>query len=191
MSNRNAALVVIDVQNAMVEAAHRGEELLKNIGDLLEKARKSETPVIFMQHDDDEYEPMMPGEPGWEIHESVSPRDGESVIRKRFSDSFFETSLGDELRSRDAGRLVVAGLSTEFCVDATSRGAVERGYEVTLAGDAHTTVKDEILEMEGRGFISAEQIISHHNFLLGGIHYARPDRKISVEETAGIEFVRP
>lgn len=189
MENRNTALVVIDVQNAMVEAAYRKEELLKNIGDLLEKARAATAPIIFMQHDD-EYEPMKPGEPGWEIHESMATRDDEPVIRKRFSDSFYETSLGEELRSRNVGRLVVAGMSTEYCVDATCRGAVERGYEVTLAGDAHTTESDEVREMMGQSSISAEQVVAHHNYLLGGIHNARPDRKILVEEAAGIEFVR-
>ncbi len=122
MEKRNTALVVIDVQNAMVEAAHRKEDLLRNIGDLLEKARQSEAPIIFMQHDDDEYEPMKPGEPGWRIHESMSPRNNEPVIRKRYSDSFYETSLGEELRSRRIGHLVAAGMSTEFCVDATCRG---------------------------------------------------------------------
>lgn len=190
MEDRRTALVVIDVQNAMVEAAHRGDELLGNIGHLLEKARTTETPVIFMQHDDDEYEPMKPGEPGWQIHESMSPRNGEPVIRKRFSDSFYETSLEEELRSRGVDRLIIAGMSTEYCVDATCRGAVEKGYSVTLAGDSHTTESDEVREMMGHNFISAEQIIAHHNYLLGGIHNARPDREIAVRDAAEIEFIR-
>ncbi len=190
MPDTNTALVVIDVQNEMVEAAYRGKELLRSLGDLLEKARALETPIVFMQHDDDEYEPMRPGEPGWEIHDSMSPRNGESVIRKRFSDSFYETSLGEELRSQSVGHLVIAGMSTEYCVDATCRSAVERGYEVTLAGDAHATANDEVREMMGQGSISAEQIVAHHNFLLGNLHNARPDRKISVKETAEIEFAK-
>lgn len=188
MPDRNTALVVIDVQNTMVEEAHRGGELLENIEALLEKARSSGTSVIFIQHDDSEYEPMMPGKPGWELHPRMSPRDDEPILRKRFSDSFYETSLGDELRSRSIGHLVIAGMDSAFCVDATSRSAVERGYEVTLAGDAHTTASDEAREMMGMGFISAEQVVAHHNFLLGGIHNARPDREISVKETAEIEF---
>ncbi len=190
MENLNTALVVIDVQNAMVEEAHRGEDLLRNIGDLLKKARSAETPIIFMQHDEDEYEPMKPGEPGWQIHESMSPRNDEPVIRKRFSDSFYETSLGEELLSRRIGHLVIAGMSTEYCVDATSRGALERGYEVTLAGDAHTTASDEAREMMGQGFISAAQVVAHHNHLLGGIHNVRSDREILVEDAAEIEFAR-
>ncbi|MGH3090491.1 MAG: cysteine hydrolase family protein [Rubrobacteraceae bacterium] len=182
----NTALIVIDVQNAMVEEAHRKEELLKNIGWLLERARSTETPIIFMQHDDDEYEPMMPGEPGWQIHESMATREDEPVIRKRFSDSFYDTSLEEELRSRGVGRLIVAGMSTEYCVD--RRVGAERGYGVTLAGDAHTTGGDEIREMMGQGFISAEQIVARHNFLLGGIHNARPGREIAVRKASEIEF---
>ncbi len=67
-------------------------------------------------------------------------------------------------------------------------GALERGYEVTLAGDAHITAGDEVREMMGQGFISAAQIVAHHNHLLGGIHNVRSDREILVEDAAEIEF---
>lgn len=180
------ALLVIDVQNAMVEAAHRGEELLENIGVLLEEARGAEAPVIFVQHDGDEYyEPMMPGRPGWQIHERVAPRQEDSVIRKQESDSFCGTALEEELRSRGIGRVVVTGMSSEACVDTTCRSALSRGYAVTLAADTHTTVNDAVLAMMGRGAVSAAQIVAHHNDILGNL--SSPDR-IQVRPAASIVF---
>ena len=178
--------MVIDVQNAMVEAAHRGEELLGNVGLLLEEARGAGAPVVFVQHDGGEdYEPMMPGRPGWQLHERVAPRQGEAVIRKQESDSFYATTLDEELCSRGVGRVVVAGMSSEACVDSTCRSALSRGYRVTLAGDAHTTVNDRVLAMMGRGEVSAAQIVAHHNDVLGGL--SSPDR-IRVMPAAGIVF---
>ena len=183
---RGVALLVIDVQNAMVEAAHRGEELLENVGLLLEEARGVGAPVVFVQHDGGEYyEPMMPGRPGWEIHERVAPRQGEMVIRKQESDSFYATTLEEQLRSRGIGRVVVAGMISEECVDTTCRSALSRGYCVTLAEDAHTTVNDAMLAMMGRGDVSAAQIVAHHNGVLGGL--SSPDR-IMVRPAASVVF---
>ncbi|MDP9488035.1 MAG: cysteine hydrolase [Actinomycetota bacterium] len=183
---RGVALLVIDVQNAMVQAAHRGEELLENVGLLLAEARRAGAPVVFVQHDGGEdYEPMMPGRSGWEIHERVAPRQGEPVIRKQESDSFYDTALEEELRSHGIGRVVVAGMSSEACVDTTCRSALSRGYVVTLAGDAHTTVNDAVLAMMGREEVSAAQIVAHHNDVLGSL--SSPDR-IGVKPAASIVF---
>ena len=183
---QGVALLVIDVQSAMVEAAHRGEKLLENVGLLLEEARGAGAPVVFVQHDGGEdYEPMMPGRPGWQIHERVAPRQGEAVIRKQESDPFYGTALEEELCSRGIGRVVVAGMNSEECVDTTCRSALSRGYCVTLAGDAHTTVNDAVLAMMGRGEISAAQIVAHHNDVLGSL--SSPDR-IEVRPAAGIVF---
>ena len=183
---RGVALLVIDVQNAMVEAAHRGEELLENVGLLIEEARGAGAPVVFVQHDGGEYyEPMMPGRPGWQIHERVAPRQGEPVVRKQESDSFYGTALEEELRSRGIGRVVVAGMSSEACVDSTCRSALSRGYRVILAGDAHTTVSDAVLAVMGRGAVSAAQIVEHHNDVLGSL--SSPDR-IRVMPASSIVF---
>lgn len=68
------------------------------------------------------------------------------------------------------------------------RGALEHGFGVTLAGDAHTTVNDEVLGMMNRSFISAARIVAHHNHLLAGLRYVRPDREVLVQNTAEIAF---
>jgi nicotinamidase-related amidase len=73
---------------------------------------------------------------GWKICPSLQPADGECVIRKRESDSFFGTTLQQELKKRGIAHLIVAGAMTEYCVETTCLRAASFGYDVTLASDA-------------------------------------------------------
>ena len=156
----DVALLVIDVQNGVVDwsaPSTGGDAVLARIGELLLKARESGAPVIFVQHDGDEGGRLAVGSKGWEIHPRVAPAAGETIVRKRASDSFYETTLQGELERRGVRRLVVTGCRTQYCVDTTCRAAVSLGYDVTLAADAHTTVDD---------VLPAPQIIAHHNSTL-------------------------
>ena len=76
------------------------------------------------------------GTPGAEIDARVAPRDGETVVVKHAPNSFRETPLEDLLRAQGATDLIVAGMMTSMCVDATVRAAADLGYSVTVAADA-------------------------------------------------------
>ena len=155
-------LLVIDVQVGIIETlrAYRGREVLEQINKLLSKARASNAPIIYIQHDGEQGHPLEVGSSGWQIHPDNKPREGDLIIHKRASDSFFETTLQHELEARSVKHLIVSGCMTEYCVDTTSRRAVSLGYDVTLVSDAHTTIDNKLL--------SAAQIIAHHNALLDG-----------------------
>jgi len=157
-----AALLVVDVQVGLVELmpAELQAAVLSRIGILVEKARAARRPVIYIQHDGVKGHPLEPGTKGWEIHPSVAPAAGDPVIRKRESDSFFETGLQRELQQKRVTRLIVAGGMTEYCVDTTCRRATSLGYDVTLVSDAHFT--------RDNGVLTAANIIAHHNFVLDG-----------------------
>ncbi len=158
------ALMIIDVQIAMFSplegsAVWNGEKVLHNIDLLLENARESRIPVIFIQHtnpDDAEY---AEGLPTWHIHPEIAPLPGETVIRKRYWDSFQDTPLQELLQEKKIDRLIIVGMQTEYCVDTTVRSALGRGYEVVFVKDAHTTFDTPLLK--------AEQIVAHHNRVLG------------------------
>ncbi len=160
MANPSSALLIIDVQSGLVELipAEVKNRVLPKIEALLTKARASKIPVIYIQHDGAKGHPLETHTKGWDIHPSISPADGDRIIRKRESDSFFETDLQKELRKRGITRLVVAGGMTEYCVDTTCRRATSLGYDVTLAGDAHLTRDNKVL--------TAVNIIAHHNLVL-------------------------
>jgi nicotinamidase-related amidase len=178
--NKDTALLIIDVQKDVVdwsEPLSNGSEVLKNINSLLTKARESNTPVIFIQHNGEDGGRLAVGSSGWEIHPAIAPVDGELIIGKYASDSFYETSLQDELNKRGIKHLVVVGCRTQFCVDTTCRSATSLGYNVTLAKDAHTTMND---------VLTAAQIIAHHNSTLddfGNVNYI-----ITAKESKEITF---
>ena len=116
---------------------------------LLESFRAAGDPVFHMRHvwDEDEATFMRPGTEGAEIHESVAPQEGETVISKEYPNSFRETELESELRKAGVDELVVCGMMTSMCVDATVRAAVDLGFETTVAHDACATCD---LEFGGR-----------------------------------------
>ena len=182
MLSKDTALLVVDVQSRVVDwsqpSSEGSEEVLARINDLLAKARAASVPVIYVQHDGDEGGRLAPGSEGWRIHPSIAPLDAETVIRKRASDSFYETSLEEELKAHNIRHLVVVGCRTQYCVDATCRSAVSRGYDVTLARDAHMTVDTETLK--------ASQIIAHHNETLDD--FGNDKHVVTVKESRAIDF---
>jgi nicotinamidase-related amidase len=136
------------------------DRVLSNITVLLSKARSSEVPVLFIQHDGPKGHPIEAETAAWAIHPSILPMSGEPVIRKKASDSFFETGLAEALKTGEISHLIVVGGMTEYCVDTTCRRAVTLGYDVTLVADAHLRRDTPDL--------TAAQIIAHHNLLLDG-----------------------
>lgn len=135
------ALLIIDVQNAMIAVDNpvfQAKEKIQNIQSLIKKARAKTIPVIYVQHNElgSEFEN---GTDTWQIFNGIKPHEGDVIIQKTESDSFFETPLKETLDRNNIDQLVIVGMQTEYCVNATSTRAVELGYEVTLVKDAHST----------------------------------------------------
>jgi len=157
------ALLIIDMQLGNFLEPHpiyKGGELLSRVESLINKARIARIPVIYVQHnggcgDPDEY-----GTNGWQIHPSLKPVKGDILIQKESPDSFYRTRLRHELESKGIKTLVIAGLQTEYCIDTTCRQAYSIGYDTILVSDAHSTWDSQSL--------TAEQVIQHHNQVLGG-----------------------
>ena len=141
----DTVLLIIDVQNdyfrggAMeLEGADAAGE---KAGAVLRRFRERGEPIIHVRHTS--VRPgstfFLPGTRGAEIHESVRPQAGESVIEKNFPNSFRNTPLREKLEALGAKNLVVAGMMTHMCVDASVRQAADLGYKITLLGDACAT----------------------------------------------------
>ena len=159
---KETGLLVIDVQRGLFTdygPLFQEQQMLSAIKKLISSARAAGAPVIYIQHCANEGESLAPSTEGWQIHAEIQPSEGDTVIQKRFSDSFKNTSLQHELESRGIKRLVIAGLQTEYCVDSTCREAFSRDYNVTLVSDGHSTYDTETLK--------AQDIIAHHNEILG------------------------
>ena len=137
LDNRpNTALLVVDVQNGVVAGASGRDDVVANIGSLVEKARREEVPVVWVQHSS---EALAPGSDAWQIGPELSPAAAEPLVPKTYGDSFEATSLETVLSDLGVGRLVVVGAQTDACVRSTLHGAFVRGYDAMLVSDAHTT----------------------------------------------------
>jgi nicotinamidase-related amidase len=139
------ALVIVDIQNDYFPGGahplHEPASAAANAAALLARFREAGDPVFHVQHVAAEPDSpfMREGSHGVEIHESVAPADGEPVVQKEHPNSFRETSLADDLRARGVDEVVVCGMMTAMCVDATVRAADDLGFTVTVAHDACAT----------------------------------------------------
>lgn len=135
-------LVIVDIQRDYFPGgAHPlvgADAAADRAAELLGHHRSQGLPVIHVQHEsrDEGARMLVPGTPGGEIDPRVAPRSGETVIRKTFPNAFVETPLHDLLRRGEASDLVIVGMMSSMCVDATVRAASDLGYDVTVAADA-------------------------------------------------------
>ena len=136
LGRSKSALLVIDVQNQVVEGAYNKDQVIANINVAVTKARAAGVPVVWVQHSDNW---MAIGSDDWQIVPELQPAEGEAKVGKLYRNSFEATDLESVLKGLDVGHVYVSGAQTNNCVRFTSHGALDRGYDVTLITDAHTT----------------------------------------------------
>ncbi|WP_026228340.1 cysteine hydrolase family protein [Paraburkholderia atlantica] len=176
----NTALLVIDLQNAVVANAYRRNEVLDAVNVLIERARTARVPVVWIQHTDDD---LTEGSEAWQIVAELVPGPGEAIVEKSYRDAFEDTDLEQVLSRLGVGQLIVTGAQTDMCVRSTLHGALARGYDATLVGDAHTTV-----DMTQRGAPSPDAVISHTNMYWS--NQRAPGRLGRVIESKEVDFAR-
>ncbi len=84
------------------------------------------------------------GDPGWQVDAELAPRRTEPVINKKSAGTFCTTDLEKRLRAQQIDSLIVTGVATDGCVSSTAREAADRGFKVTIAGDACTTMSEQL-----------------------------------------------
>jgi nicotinamidase-related amidase len=141
----DTALLIIDLQNDYFPRGamelEGAEAACKRAAEALAAFRAKGLPVFHVQHLS--VRPgatfFLPGTKGAEIHGGVRPAASEAVVQKNFPNSFRNTDLQQRLEAAGVKHLVVAGMMTSMCVDATVRQAADLGYRVTLMADACAT----------------------------------------------------
>ena len=144
------ALLLIDIQNDYFEKGTMtlvgSDKASENARLILDKFRADSLPIIHIQHiaTIPTAKFFLPNTKGAEIHDIVKPLGREKVIIKHYPNSFRETELLDYLASKNITDLVICGMMTHMCVDATSRAAKDFGFRIVLIGDACATKDQEI-----------------------------------------------
>jgi nicotinamidase-related amidase len=174
----NTALLVVDVQNGVVAGAHERDAVVGNVASLVEKARESGVPVVWVQHSDDH---LARETEEWRIVPELAPAEDEPLVEKNYGDSFEATNLEPVLAGLGVGRLVVAGAQTDACIRSTLHGAFVRGYDAVLVSDAHTTE-----DLSPWGAPSPELVIAHTNLYWSD--QAAPGRTAGTVETKDVDF---
>jgi nicotinamidase-related amidase len=138
----NKGLLIIDIQNDYFENGPAelvgSNEAAVNAKLILEKFRNENLPVIHIQHISTRSNAtyFLAGTKGAEIHENVQPKPNEKIIVKHFPNGFRETALLEYLTSNGISDLVICGMMTHMCVDATTRAAKDYGFNCVVIGDA-------------------------------------------------------
>lgn len=173
------ALLVIDVQQGVVDGAHRRDEVVAAIAALVGRARDESVPVVWVQHSDEE---LVRDSVEWAYVPELVPAETEALVHKSYGDSFEGTDLSDILAEAGVGRLIVAGAETDACIRSTIHGAFTRGYDVTLVGDAHTAG-----DKSPWGAPPVPDVIAHTNLYWS--FQAAPGRTAAVVPAAEVTFV--
>ncbi len=182
LENRpNTALLVVDVQNCVVAQAHERDAVVANVSSLVEKARREQVPVVWVQHHDKCEDGIVRGSEGWRIVPELVPEESEPLVEKTYGDSFEDTTLESVLSVLGVGRLFVAGAQTDACIRSTLHGAFTRGYDTVLVSDAHTTE-----DLTKWGAPAPDQVIAHTNLYWS--YQNEPGRTAGTVKTKEIDF---
>jgi nicotinamidase-related amidase len=150
-----SALLLIDIQNDYFPGGKMelegSLEATEKARQVLSRFRKKALPLAHIQHLSTRPGAsfFIAGTEGAEIHAHVKPLSGEPVIRKHYPNAFRDTSLLEDLRKHDVRQVVIAGMMTHMCVDATTRAAFDYGFQCIVLQDACATralsFNDEII----------------------------------------------
>lgn len=160
-----SCLLLIDLQNDYFDGGNNtlngSLEAVHNAKRLLDTFRKSKYHICHVKHIN-----LRPGATfflknsiGSEIHKMVEPEGNEIVITKNYPNSFHKTDLYNFFKNNNIDNLIISGMMTHMCVDATTRAAFDLGFQCTVIYDACAT-KD--LEINGKKISSVDV---HNSFM--------------------------
>lgn len=172
---KNIGLLVVDMQEALVkEKPYNDEITINNIKLLINKCRENNVEVIYVRHDGGKGDELEYGAEGWQIHSKIAPVEGEKIVEKRFNSSFRNTDLREYLIERNIATIILVGMQTEYCFDATCKVGFEYGYNLIIPEGANTTFDNE--------YMSGKEIYDYYNFKIWKNRFAKLEKVQEVIE---------
>jgi nicotinamidase-related amidase len=175
-----SALLVVDAQVGVLATVWESARVVAQLEKLVAKARAAGVPVLWVQHADDE---LKHGSAAWQLMPNFVPTAAEPIIHKRHNSSFALTDLDQRLRALGVTRVVLAGAASNWCIRSTAYAALERGYDLALVSDAHST---EALRLPDGKTVPAEVIVAELNAVLEWV--SAPNVRTEVKTTDALKF---
>lgn len=158
-------LLVVDTQKLLVNnKLYNFEIFVKNIKNLIETARENNLEIIYVVHDDGEESDLTKGKEGFEIYEEFRALEHEKTFVKNVNSSFRKTGLLEYLREKNEKDIIVVGLQTDKCIDATIKCGFEHGFNMIVPSYTNSTVDND--------FINREQSYKYYNEFMWEGRYA-------------------
>lgn len=173
---KNLALLIIDVQNELIHSnPYNKENVIENIKSLIYTSRKNNVEIIYVQHTSLVDSPYSKGRYSWEIYNDVKPSEVDTIFYKNYNSAFYKTSLHDYLQRKNISNLILTGLQTEYCMDATVKSAFDLGYTIYIPEESNTTFNNE--------FLSGENLYKFYNYTIWNNRFANV---ISLEKSLNL-----
>lgn len=169
-------LLVVDAQQAIVNSSlYQADLFISNVKALIETARQNHIEVIYVRHDDGPRSALTKGNDGFEIYDGFRPAGHEKIFDKCVNSAFRNTGLSEYLKQKNENTVVIVGLQTEYCIDATVKAGFEHGFRMIVPENTNSTFDNR--------FLSSEMTYRYYNELIWNGRYAAC---ISFQEAIGL-----
>lgn len=159
-------LLIVDTQKLIMnEKVYRFSALVDGIKALIKAARANGTEVVYVRHDDGAGEALTKGTEGYEIYEEFAPLPDEKVFDKTVNSPFRDSGLLEYLKGKGETEIIVTGLQTDYCIDATVKCGFEHGFGVIVPEGCNSTVDND--------YMTAEQTYRYYNSFMWNKRYAK------------------
>ena len=166
-------LLVIDTQKLIINnKLYKFNNFVDNVKTLINCARENNVEVVYVRHDDGPNSELTKGEEGFEIYDEFKPMNNEKIFDKEVNSAFRGTKLLEYLNSKNEKDVIITGLQSDYCIDATIKCGFEYGFNIIVPAYANTTMDNM--------FMSAEQSYKYYNEFMWNGRYAQ---YISIEDT--------
>ena len=142
-------LIVIDMQKALMDdELYNYEGFVENVAKIIDTARENNVEVIYVQHDAGPGTGFSIGDEAFEIADEVAPQEDEKIFVKTINSCFGNKDFTAYLEESKDDTLMIVGLQTNFCIDATVKSAFERGYNVIIPEGTNSTFDNSYMTGE-------------------------------------------
>lgn len=165
-------LLVVDTQKLLVnKTLYNFESFVENIKKLIGVAKEKQKEIIYVIHDDGAESELTQGKIGFEIYDEFQSKGEEKIFIKTVNSAFKDTGLKEYLKNKDEREIIIVGLQTDKCIDATIKSGFENNFNIYFTKETNSTVDNE--------YLSGEKTVEYYNEFIWNNRYGK---LISMEE---------